>query len=542
MSAVLRECRSCFDSLGTHGFRPVAHQTCMGITAAPVGTTSTTALRAVRPIFDHQLLLACILVNRTWHDILLPILWFTFDDTYPPSTSPVAIANLSRHHPHFRILELSRPCPTILSFPLTQLPHNLIHLDLSGLDNNEWTKELVLQNLRLQSLHWQGGDFHRDDYGTLDGLALSKKLSRLQELHLECWRIDKGFMALLRRNPSLRTISLDFVTGEIDELNTHTATIGASVTLDTHGSDKDPDSYDDNDEEGEVLLPNMTSLTVCKDVGSGALEALVRFCPKLEELSWMGSHDGDLRSLTTNIQQSCPSISALTYSTVEVMEDEVAYAGLIGGLSGLVELQIRIPSLDRLFTDALLKHADTLEVLDLRIQRDRKTQGTQRADLRRILEGCHQITALSIDGSLSKASDLFMFDWACLRLHRLFLSGLHPLTRGHPLENDNAVVAAMHGWAALSRTGGGDSTPLTAGQYDDLGIESISRMDSISGMGIEFVLEQQHATEQFMARKVSTSFLQSLLSQVRNLTHMQSFVLNGVEYTRTSDHLGLYSG
>ncbi|CAO3566756.1 unnamed protein product [Mortierella alpina] len=452
----------------------------------------------------------------------------------PPLSHPRALSFLSDH----------------LSLPLMQLPHNLIHLDLSGLDNNEWTKELVLQNPRLQSLHWQGGDFHRDDYGTLDSLALSKKLSRLQELHLECWRIDKGFMALLRRNPSLRTISLDFVTGEIDELNTHPATIGASVTLDTHGSDKDPDNHhlDDDEEEKEVLLPNMTSLTVCKDVGSGALEALVRLCPKLEELSWMGSHDGDLRSLTTNIQQSCPSLSALTYSTVEVMEDEAAYAGLIGGLSGLVELQIRIPSLTHLFTDALLKHANTLEVLDLRIQRDRKTQRTQRADLRRILEGCHQITALSIDGSLSKASDLFTFDWACLRLHRLFLSGLHPLTRGHALENDNAVVAAMHGWAALSRKGGEGSAPSTAGRYDDPGMESISGMestsgmDSISGMGIVYVLEQQLEAEQLMAVKVSTSFLHSLLSQVQNLTHMQSFVLNGVEYTRTSDHLGPYSG
>ncbi|KAF9937765.1 hypothetical protein BGZ67_000921 [Mortierella alpina] len=511
---------------------PNAHLRRSGTTST---TSTTTTLRSLRPIFDPQYLLACILVNRTWHDILLPILWFTFDDTYSRSTSPVAIANLARHHAHFRILELSRSCPTILSLPLKQLPHNLIHLDLSGLDNNEWTKELVLQNPRLQSLHWQGGDFHRDDYGTLDGLALSKKLSRLQELHLECWRIDKGFMALLRRNPSLRTISLDFVTGEIGELNTHPAAIGANVAHDTHGLDKDPYDDDDDDDE-EVLLPNVTSLTVCKDVGSGALEALVRLCPKLEELSWMGSHDGDLRSLTTNIQQSCPSISALTYSTVEVMEDESAYAGLIGGLTGLVELQIRIPSLGHLFTDALLKHANTLEVLDLRIQRDRKTQPTQRADLRRILEGCHQITALSIEGSSSKASDLFTFNWACLRLHRLFLSGLHPLTRGHALESDNAAVAAMYGWATLSRTGGEDSTPSTAGRYDDPG------MESVSGMGTESGLEQQYGAEQFMAPKVSTSFLRGLLLQVQNLTHMQSFVLNGVEYTRTSDHLGPYSG
>ncbi|KAF9560850.1 hypothetical protein EC968_005984 [Mortierella alpina] len=501
-----------------------------------IGTTTTTTLRSLRPVFDPQYLLACILVNKTWHDILQPILWFTFDDTYPRSTSPVAIANLSRHHAHFRILELSRSCPTILSFPLKQLPHNLIHLDLSGLDNNEWTKELVLQNPRLQSLHWQGGDFHRDDYGTLDGLALSKKLSRLQELHLECWRIDKGFMALLRRNPSLRTISLDFVTGEIDELNTHPATIGARLTHDTQGLDKDPNEDDDDDYDKEVLLPNMTSLTICKDVGSGALEALVRLCPKLEELSWMGSHDGDLRSLTSNIRQSCPSISALTYSTVEVMEDESAYAGLIGGLTGLVELQIRIPSLNHLFTDALLKHANTLEVLDLRIQRDRKTQPTQRTDLRRILEGCHQITALSIEGSSSKASDLFTFNWACLRLHRLFLSGLHPLTRGHALESDNAAVAAMYGWATLSRTGGEDSTSSTAGRYDDPG------MESMSGMGTESGLEQQYGAEQFMAPKVSTSFLRGLLLQVQNLNHMQSFVLNGVEYTRTSDHLGPYTG
>ncbi|KAF9366841.1 hypothetical protein BGX34_003941 [Mortierella sp. NVP85] len=459
-----------------------------------------------RPRFTPQHLLNCILVSRTWYNILLPILWFTFDDISIPSVFR-SEQNLIRHGRHLRILELSRPIPAV---PLKLLPHNLLHLDLSRFSNNARAKDLVLQNTRLQSLHWQGGDFHRDDYGTLDAKALSKRLRRLQDLHLECWKLDKGFMNLLRRNPGLRRLALEYVTGEIYQtraLDNHCDQEAANDDSNNDDKAEDGDEEEEEEEEeeqgGEIQLSYLSTLTVCKDVGSGTLEELVRLCPRLEELSWTGSTDSDLRQLTKNLRDCCPGLSALTYSTVEINEDESAYATLIQSIPRLVELLIRIPTLGDRFTDALVKHAPTLEILDLKIENH---HGLSHANLKRILTSCHQITALSIEGSRWGA-DLFSFDWACLRLSRLLLQGLYSMTRGQVAEADNASVATIYGWTATA-------------SETEAGMERTAT-DTIRPYG-----------ETALMHKVSAGFFKKLLLHLQAMVHLQSFVLNGVEYTR----------
>ncbi|KAF9917071.1 hypothetical protein BX616_002009 [Lobosporangium transversale] len=505
-----------------------------------------------RPSFAPQTFFNCILVNRTWHDILLPFLWFTFDDMVFRGCTPLLATNiLSRHGKHIRVLELSRPNPAVASIPLSLLPHNLLHLDLTGLDNSAWAKALVLQNTRLQSLHWQGGDFHRDDYGLFDASALSTKMNRLNDLHLECWKLDGSFMRLLRKNPSLRRIALDFVTGEIYPMSTASTSLeklgpmegqepGTACAIEVNVTDTD-----DDDNEKDVKLLQLTSLTVCKDVESGALEALVRLCPALEELSWMGSHDGDLKQLTLNLQECCPSLTALTYSTVDIFQDEATYAKLIESIPRLVELQIRIPSLGDLFTKALLKHSSTLEILDLRILRH---HALSHGSLKRILMGCPQITALSIDGAHLDTPDLFSFNWACLRLNRLFLLGLHAMTHG-PLsalsEEDNIIVAEQHGWTAMEAVRRQSAAAALAGtsrqhsnhnqreevndQEGDGLVEDATLAMNVIGMGTTGI--QQYGGGRIFP-KVSADFLQKLLMHLQTLTHLNSFVLNGIEYTR----------
>ncbi|KAG0002291.1 hypothetical protein BGZ79_003263 [Entomortierella chlamydospora] len=487
--------------------------------------------RSWRPRFAPQHLLNCILVNKTWHDILLPILWFSLDDISVPSLLH-AFNALSRHSRHLRILELSRLALGTISLPLSLLPHNLLHLNLNGLGNNQWARALVLQNTRLQSLRWQGGDFHRDNYyETLDALALSKRLHRLQDLCLECWKLDGSFMKLLRKNPSLKRISLDYVSGEVQDKFTPWDTTRRNQGGTLKGSEgekeeekNDDDDDDDNeDEETEVILPDLVSLTVCKDVESGALEALIRLCPGLEELSWMGPNDGDLRQLTTNIRECCPSLSALTYSTVDISEDESLYAELIRSVPHLVELQIKIPALGDAFTEALIKHAPTLEILELTISGNHVNCN---ANFKRILTSCHQITALSIEGSKCGAASLFSFNWACLRLNRLLLVGLQSIAQDPPYNTDSESIAAMYGWTVAT---GGDGTVVSPIQHEIF--------DQAEGEGIDGVTTteeiRQYAEGQDAAPQICTRFLRRLLTHLQTMRHLQSFFLNGVEYTRT---------
>ncbi|KAF9911708.1 hypothetical protein EC991_002436 [Linnemannia zychae] len=157
----------------------------------------------------------------------------------------------------------------------------------------------------------------------------------------------------------------------------------------------------------------------------------------------MGPLDSDLEALTLNLSQCCPRVAVLTYSTVDIWEPEQRYADLVRSLPALVDLQIRIPTLEGgHFARALLeKHAGSLEILDLRIVNRRNAAAAaaavigdtyhmdmeareqkNRENLRRILMGCSELTALSIEGAERMAEYLFLFTWACShRLHRLFL-------------------------------------------------------------------------------------------------------------------------
>ncbi|KAG0303989.1 hypothetical protein BGZ98_006059 [Dissophora globulifera] len=541
-----------------------------------------------RPRFSPKDLLSCIRVNRTWHEILLPILWFTFDDISFHSAGQ-SVQILTRYRHHLRILELSRPSPAVLAIPPHLLPQHLVHLDLSGLvDHTHWTKALVLQNTRLQSLRWKGGDFHRDNYRTLDALAMSKQLRRLQDLQLECWNLDGYLLKLLRQNPRIRRLALDFVTGEIcqshsrrkdrrqyhnkgdggqglnffaarapqphvdhedDEHDEDDLTDQEDLSDDNnHNDDDDSDENDDGDDDNvkdDIQMMELTSLTVCKDVESGALEELIRVCPALEELSWMGSRDTDLRRLTANLRECRPPLSVLTYSTVDASEDDSAYAALIASVPRLVELQIRVPSLGDRFTDALIQHASTLEILDLRIMNGNNdindgssgstasspassTSGYGQStsnNLRRILTHCHRVTALSIDGSQCGIFDLFSFKWACLHLRRLYLIGLHSAARGKLLLPENEL-AEKFGWMPTAGTRVEIETAAEMGPGIGAGMGSEhqeSAEDEQSGVHVENSL----------AHPASIGSLQGLLRHLETLTHLQSFVLNGVEYRRT---------
>ncbi|KAG0290703.1 hypothetical protein BGZ97_006112 [Linnemannia gamsii] len=430
----------------------------------------------------------------------------------------------------------------------------------------------------------------------LDSLALAEKLHRLQDLVLECWRLDQGFVELLRSNPGLRTLALDFVTGEalppppppppsLEEGllmtgwegggggggvgNSSTATMVSSSSSWSSSSymssllnipssassngaytqaksptittptttvtgryppewhDEDNDSYhhhhhyynhhpyspkQKNPNPYGFQLLHLTCLSVCKDVESGAFETLIRLCPNLEELSWMGPLDSDLEELTINLAECCPRVAVLTYSTVDVSEPEHRYAALVRSLPALVDLQIRIPTLEGgEFARALLsQHATTLEILDLRIVNNRRplssaTSEQSRESLRKILMGCSELTALSIEGAERMSEYLFLFTWACSpRLHRLFLAASISGDAGGGgstgLGGGDVVVAlqgpgqeaALYGWSVM---GNSRPSPRHRRHASGTNINDLEDVDEEEEEGEEEEEEDDHHQE-----------------------------------------------
>ncbi|KAG0288311.1 hypothetical protein BGZ96_007889 [Linnemannia gamsii] len=379
---------------------------------------------------------------------------------------------------------------------------------------------------------------------------------------------------------------------------------------------KNPNPY------GFQLL-HLTCLSVCKDVESGAFETLIRLCPNLEELSWMGPLDSDLEALTINLAECCPRVDVLTYSTVDVSEPEHRYAALVRSLPALVDLQIRIPTLEGgEFAKALLsQHAATLEILDLRIVNRRPlssaTSEQSRESLRKILMGCSELTALSIEGAEKMSEYLFLFTWACSpRLHRLFLAAsisgdagggglgggdvvvaLQGPGQGHDqdqnqdgheeqvgsggdnADNDDFVAeAALYGWSVVDssrpsprhrRQASGtninehedgdeeeeeeeeeenedeEGEPASLTGINPTGSNSISITNSATTpasitsniiLGDEdtlmSVVPSMASSSTSSSSAGTTSFVRDMMHRLEDMPRLQSFVLNGVEYTR----------
>ncbi|KAG0033027.1 hypothetical protein BGZ81_009584 [Podila clonocystis] len=449
--------------------------------------------------------------------------------------------------------------------------------ELELMQSVAWTSQLIQRNPSLEKLSWKGGDFHRDDYQRLDYDTLIQ-LHQLKTLKLDCWTItDAGeFLEILENNQStLRFLALEFCKGAISvtaksAMSTLSSLLGSLESLSpppTYMSISPPSSYKSLEEISPPMLQLLclTKLSICKDVDSGPMEDLVRLCPNLQSLSWTGPDDRDLRRLIRNLKMSPSKVSILTYSVIELTEPEPVYADLIKCFSGLTELQIKVPALAiphlmygftgttiystangpivnrtpvrRMtiggsstnsevtpqvvgFTEALLGHVNSLQILDLRIKEPKTVDST---NVHRILTSCWCLRALSIEGSNCKALDLCKVQppWLCMRLRRLNLSGLHVLTKGSASEEDNSQLARRYGWRSedderqdsAKDNGGGSGEEEGDGSDSD---EEMTRYrQSIS-----------------LRAKVSSAFLSKLLDHLGRLQEMRFLSLNGVQFTR----------
>ncbi|KAG0098804.1 hypothetical protein BGZ93_010274 [Podila epicladia] len=445
--------------------------------------------------------------------------------------------------------------------------------ELELMQSEDWTSQLIRRNPSLEKLSWKGGDFHRDDYQRLDYDTLMR-LHQLKTLKLDCWTItDAGeFLEILVNNRStLRFLALEFCKGGIS-IATKSVMPTLSLSLGSLESLSPPPTYKslspslsykslEDISPPRLQLLYLTKLNICKDVDSGPMEDLVRICPNLQSLSWTGPDDRDLRRLIRNLKMlPLPSkVSILTYSVIDLMEPEPVYAGLIMCFRGLTELQIKVPALaiygltettiiataiapsvttpeSRMtlggsstysdstpqvigFTEALLGHVNSLQILDLRIK-DPKTVET--SNVHRILTSCRCLRALSIEGSNCSATDLCKVQspWQCMRLRRLNLSGLHVTTKGSANEVYNSQLARQYGW----RGEDDDRQDSARGKGDGTGEEG-DGSDSDEDM-------TRYRQSLSLRAKVSSDFLRKLLSHLDRLQEMRFLSLNGVQYTR----------
>ncbi|KAF9326073.1 hypothetical protein BG006_010457 [Podila minutissima] len=456
--------------------------------------------------------------------------------------------------------------------------------ELELMQSEAWTSQLIRRNPSLEKLSWKGGDFHRDDYQRLDYDTLMQlhQLKTLK-LDCWTITDASEILEILENNQStLRFLALEFCKGGIS-ITTKPATSTLSLSLGsleslslptTYISLSPPSSYkllspplthksSEDVSSPKLQLLYLTKLNICKDVDSGPMEDLVRLCPNLQSLSWTGPDDRDLKRLIRNLKMLPSKVSILTYSVIEITEPEPVYADLIKCFHGLTELQIKVPALAihgftgtasfatanarivirtpvrRMtlgasssstnsysspqvvgFTEALLGHVSSLQILDLRIK---EPKAVESSNVHRILTSCRCLRALSIEGSNCSALDLckIQFPWRCMRLRRLNLSGLHITTKGLANEVDNSQLAWSYGW----RGEDDDRQDSTKGKGDGAGEEDGDGSDSDEDM-------TRYRRSLSLRAKVSSDFLTRLLSHVDRLQEMRFLSLNGVQYTR----------
>ncbi|KAF9303924.1 hypothetical protein BGZ74_002762 [Mortierella antarctica] len=527
---------------------------------------------------------ACILVSRLWYTTLSPLIFHDMDDSSFQRIPMQILLENTRfvQRLHLRLFKPMQELPSssaTMSLMATGMTTANITTEFTQLRELElmqseaWTSQLIRRNPSLEKLSWKGGDFHRDDYQRLDYDTLMQ-LHQLKILKLDCWTITVAseFLGILENNQStLRFLALEFCKGGISiTTKPATSTLSLSLGLESlspppaYKSLSPPLTYKSSEDVSppKLQLLYLTKLNICKDVDSGPMEDLIRLCPNLQSLSWTGPDDRDLKRLIRNLKMSPSKVSILTYSVIDLMEPEPVYADLIKCFHGLTELQIKVPALAihgftgttsfatanapivirtpvrRMtlggssgtnsgstpqvvgFTEALLGHVNSLQILDLRIK---EPKAVESSNVHRILTSCRCLRALSIEGSNCSALDLckVQLPWQCMRLRRLNLSGLHITTKGSANEEDNSQLAWRYGWRGEddyrqdSNKGKGDG----AGEEDGDGSDSDEDMT-------------RYRRSLSLRSKVSSDFLRRLLSHVDRLQEMRFLSLNGVQYTR----------
>ncbi|KAF9959041.1 hypothetical protein BGZ72_010382 [Mortierella alpina] len=393
--------------------------------------------------FNPAILLSCTLVNKTWHDSLIPVIWYVYNGYVMRPIPKNVIVKNSRH---FRIFFYDR------SFAG---PFESCHL--KSLVISWWDKELlplVEANAgSLVNLVWKGSSspsptrtalLPSPDYGLLMRMAPT-----LEDLQLSHWSLSgKEFVAFLAACRHLRNLGLaavDWTKPTSEDLSPSVIPVSSAsstsqplypCTLHSPTSPTSPTPFPVDRRHQSQAIQGLTDLRLDVSMSKeGAFVDLLRSCPDLENFSLYSENAEDPRALIPILRDYCPKLSGIEYvsrfCSVLGGRDYLSdpeYANLVLSARNLTSLKIDIPWLDDGMMKALLLQSHTLQSLSLRFYERRTTHPLRDAEnICSILLHCTELRHLALQFnpySLSKEETLKLFErpWACDKLRSLVLT------------------------------------------------------------------------------------------------------------------------
>lgn len=356
--------------------------------------------------FRPKDLVACIKVNRQWHNALTPVLWKVYHDGMA-SHWRLTKKSASFHTNFVRYLHLTS-APVLIPIHSAQLQQ----LTLAHKDRKMDALLLFCLNKDLRGLEWliPHSSANSPDK-QLVRFALGT-LSRLNFLRIDCWRdsLMEDITSIALNNPNLKTMVL----GSLTSLKTKATNDTPPLSL------------------TELRLESQWKL-------NPGIEHLVRLCPRLSTLWFRADFNCPYSTLTQNLWECCSVLNSL--KGVEGFNH--AQTGNVLRTSGVVSLLQSSHFLMHL--DIPVKHL-THEICNTLQDRHSTSLRTVRIYLRfadeedfmcvnNILSGCPNLTSFSLsyshnDGDslwkADEASTMFIAPWSCSRLETLEMMGVSP--------------------------------------------------------------------------------------------------------------------
>ncbi|KAF9963361.1 hypothetical protein BGZ70_007464 [Mortierella alpina] len=428
--------------------------------------------------FSPAMLLSCTLVNKTWHDALVPVIWYVYNGFVMRSIPKGVIVKNSRH---FRIFFYDR------SFAGPFESRHLKSLVISW-----WDKELlplVEANAgSLVSLVWKGSHLRNLGLAAVDWTQSIPEDLPSSDVPPP----SSPFSSQPTYPYSPRT---PFVHAGDHRHQTHAIKGLRDLRLDVSMSKED------------------------------AFVDLLRSCPDLENFSLYSENAEDARALLPILRDYCPKLSGIEYvarfCSVLGGRDyllDTEYANLVLSARSLKSLKMDIPWLDDSLTRALLLQSQSLQSLSLRFHERRTTHPMKDAEnVCCILQHCTELRHLALHfspHSLGKEGTLKLFErpWACRHLRTLALTDVTMMVdqAAQTLPNSPQGPALQpYSWRLASAAG---STPSPGNE---------SSVSTGSG-GVE------------QGAVYGPSPKQKLFEQVRRLPRLATMNLNHVSYISAS--------
>ncbi|KAF9901366.1 hypothetical protein BX616_002279 [Lobosporangium transversale] len=418
--------------------------------------------------FNPTILLRCTLVNKTWREALLPVLWYVYDGFVMRSIPKQVITKNSRY---FRVFFYDR------SFSGPFECRHLKALAISWWDQS--LQPLIEANAEsLENLVWKGSSSTSPVLNTVlptpDYGLLMRMSNTLEELQLSHWTLSgRTFVQFLSACKRLKLLSLTAIDwtdpAPFDPSFSSVSSPSSSTSSSPPWSPLSsssllPSSFAGSPQHYYPIGNGVTDLRLDISVfKEGAFVDLIRSCLNLVNFTLYSESGEDARTLTPILRRYCPRLSSIEYVLrfssslrgYDYMTD-VEYADLVLSAQNLQSLKIDIPWLDDALSSALIMQSSTLTSLSLRFNARRDTPMKDTANICKLLRHCNQLRNLSLSFSphalgRNETLQLLTEPWACVDLETLELTdvtmAMDPAT---PVHGPQAPPLQPYHWQLAS--------------------------------------------------------------------------------------------